>query len=201
MADQKISAMPSASTPLTGAELVPLIQSGANVQSTLANFGAYARTAFSNYGSFEDTGAAQTAAANTVTNVRINTTSYAVGMTRNALNSTIAVTTAGIYSVIISVQLSNSSSNYDDCTLWPTINGANVANSASVVEIPAKKGNVDGLTILTVQYTLSLNVSDYVGFKWISEGGTASILTIPASLSAPIHPAAAGVILSIIQVA
>lgn len=36
MADQKISAMPSAAT-LTGAELVPLVQSGANVQSTLGN--------------------------------------------------------------------------------------------------------------------------------------------------------------------
>lgn len=34
MADQKISAMPSATT-LTGAELVPLVQSGANVQTNV----------------------------------------------------------------------------------------------------------------------------------------------------------------------
>jgi hypothetical protein len=36
MADQKISAMPSAAT-LTGAELIPLVQSGANVKATLAH--------------------------------------------------------------------------------------------------------------------------------------------------------------------
>ena len=36
MADTKISAMPNATTPLTGAELVPLVQSGVNVKSTIA---------------------------------------------------------------------------------------------------------------------------------------------------------------------
>lgn len=41
MADQKISAMPSAST-LTGAELLPLVQGGANVQATVSALKTFA---------------------------------------------------------------------------------------------------------------------------------------------------------------
>ena len=37
MADQKISAMTAATTPLTGAELVPLVQGGANVQTPVSS--------------------------------------------------------------------------------------------------------------------------------------------------------------------
>ena len=43
MADQKISQMPAAGT-LTGAELVPLVQNGLNVQSTLGNVKAFNNT-------------------------------------------------------------------------------------------------------------------------------------------------------------
>ena len=38
--DEKISAMPAATDPLTGSELVPLLQGGANVQDTVANLTA-----------------------------------------------------------------------------------------------------------------------------------------------------------------
>lgn len=44
MADQKISAMTVATTPLTGAELVPLVQGGANVRATVANIVAIGGT-------------------------------------------------------------------------------------------------------------------------------------------------------------
>lgn len=40
MADTKISAMTAATDPLTGSELVPLVQGGANVQDTVANLTA-----------------------------------------------------------------------------------------------------------------------------------------------------------------
>jgi len=201
MADQKISAMSSASTPLTGAELVPMVQSGANVQSTLANFGAYARNTFSNYGAFEYVDGVVTAPAATVANVPINITDQSKNVTLDALNSQIDIGVTGVYSVIISVQVDNSSANYDDFTLWPTINGVDVANAASVIAVPAKKGSINGRTVLAVQYTFSLNAGDYIAFKWITTGGTSTIVTLPASLVAPIHPAAAGVILSVIQIA
>ena len=40
MANVKISGLPAASTPLTGAELVPIVQSGVTSQSTVSDFGA-----------------------------------------------------------------------------------------------------------------------------------------------------------------
>ena len=201
MADQKISAMPSASTPLTGAELVPMVQSGANVQSTLANFGAYARNTFSNYGAFEYADGPLTALANTVATVILNTTTQSDNVTLGTPASRVVIGVTGVYSVIISVQVENTSANYDEFTLWPAINGTNVANAASVIAVTEKKGSINGRGILAVQYTFSFNAGDYLEFKWITNGGTTSIITVPASLSAPIHPAAAGVILSVIQIA
>ena len=45
MADTKISAMPSAST-LTGAELVPLVQGGVNVQTDLDGIKTFINKAY-----------------------------------------------------------------------------------------------------------------------------------------------------------
>ena len=53
MADQKISAMTAASA-LTGAELVPLVQSGVNVKSTVSALAAFAQSTFSAYGAWQD---------------------------------------------------------------------------------------------------------------------------------------------------
>ena len=43
MADTKISAMTAATTPLTGAELVPLVQDGVNVKSTIEGINQFNR--------------------------------------------------------------------------------------------------------------------------------------------------------------
>ena len=190
--------MPAATTPLTGAELVPLVQDGANVKATISSFGQYAIDIFQNYGSFQDTGADQTAAANTVATLRIDTTDFTQGVTRTA--NRITLTNAGVYSIIISLQLTNPSANYDNFTLWPVINGTAPANSASLINVPEKKGNINGLAILAVQYTYQFAAGEYFEFNWHNVSGNAKVVTYPASLTTPIHPAAAGVILSVIQV-
>ena len=198
MADQKISAMPAADVPLTGAELVPLVQDGANVSSTIALFGAYARNTLFNYGAFQDIDGPQTAAANTVVELRINTTDFTQGVTK--AGNRISLTNAGVYSIIISLQLSNDSANYDDLTLWPVINGVAAAGSGSTIAVPVKKGARNGHTILTVQYTFEFAAAGYFEFNWFCIEGHVSVLTFPASVVTPIHPASAGVILSVIQV-
>jgi hypothetical protein len=198
MADQKISAMPAADTPLTGDELIPLVQDGVNVKSTLAALGQYAVNTLANYGAFQDVGAEQTAAANTVTLLRIDTTDFTQGVTR--AGSRITLTNAGVYSIIISLQLTNTTANYDSFTLWPVINGTAPTASASVVNVPEKKGGIDGLVIIAVQYTYQFAAGGYFEFNWHNVAGHSKIITLPASLTTPIHPAAAGVILSVIQV-
>ena len=47
--------MPNATTPLTGNELMPLVQSGVNVKSTISAYGDYARTKYFNHGAWQDT--------------------------------------------------------------------------------------------------------------------------------------------------
>jgi hypothetical protein len=198
MADQKISAMPAATTPLTGAELVPLVQGGANVKLTMANLAQYSVSTTTSYGAFQDVGADQTAAANAVTLLRIDTTDFTQGVTR--AGSRITLTNAGVYSIIISLQLTNTTANYDSFTLWPVINGTAPTASASVVNVPEKKGGINGLAILAVQYTYQFAAGGYFEFNWHNVAGDSKVITLPASLTTPIHPAAAGVILSVIQV-
>ena len=199
MADQKISAMPAAATPLTGAELVPLVQSGGNVSSTVALFGAYARNTLSNYGAFQDIDGPQTAAADTVVELRINTVDFTQGVTK--VGNRISLTNAGVYSIIISLQLSNDdTANPDDFTLWPVINGTAAVGSGSTIGVPVRKGAKNGHIILTVQYTFQFAAAGYFEFNWFCIAGHVSVLTFPASAVTPIHPASAGVILSVIQV-
>ena len=201
MADQKISAMPSANTPLTGDELVPLVQDGVNVQSTIANFGQYARDAYFSYGSFLSTIASQSGAANEVKSLLFNVETEGINVSLGTPASRVVVANAGVYSIIASMQLSNSDANFDDFTMWLTLNGAAVANSASTTSAPAKKGSANGLAILTVQYTITLTAGQYIGFDYFSPAGSTAIVTFPASLTAPAHPASPAVILSIIQIA
>lgn len=198
MADQKISAMPAATTPLTGAELVPLVQGGANVKSTLAALGQYAVNTLANYGAFQDIDGPQTAAANTVTQLRVNTVDFTQGVTK--VGNRVSMTNAGVYSIIISLQLLNDKANYDDFTLWPAINGVNAVGSASVIGVAEKKGGIDGHSVLCVQYTFQFAAGGYFEFYWHNVAGNASVVTFPASAVTPVHPAAAGVILSVIQV-
>lgn len=201
MADQKISAMAAAATPLTGAELIPLVQGGVNVKSTISAFEQYAVDTLSNYGAYQDLDGAQKPAANTVTQLRVNTIDYEQGVTKAVGSNQIYFNVTGVYSIIISLQCSNATSNYDMLTFWPRINGVNVINSASSTGVSEKKGGINGRTVVTCQYTLPFTAGQYLDFAFHTDSGDASIVTLPASLVTPIHPAAAGVILSVIQAA
>ena len=91
MADQKISAMPNAAT-LTGAELVPLVQSGANVKATLNSLRAFDNA----YGAFSDT-TDQTGSTTVGTVVSMDTVDVADGITL-ASSTNITVPADGIFS-------------------------------------------------------------------------------------------------------
>lgn len=126
MADTKITAMTPATTPLTGAEIVPLVQGGANVKATL--FQALAAT----YGEiYVSSGAvAQTLTnANTFYKVTAWTTDgHSNGVTLDAANDKITVDTAGIYLVQFFVTFSDANNKsftyrcYNDTTSTAYVN-------------------------------------------------------------------------------
>jgi hypothetical protein len=194
MADQKISAMPTAST-LTGAELVPMVQSGANVKTTLDAIRAYGAA----YGAFSDA-TDQTGSVSAGTVVTFDTVDVADGITL-ANNSDITVPSDGIYSLQFSIQFKNTNNAQEDGTVWIRINGVDLANSATQYTVPARKSaSVFGYQVASLTFLLDLDANDYVQIVWIPTNVLVTIEHLPASLS-PAYPAVPSVIASMIQVA
>lgn len=194
MADQKISAMPSATT-LTGAELVPLVQGGANVKATLSTLRAFDNA----YGGFSDS-TDQTGSISAGTVVTFNTVDVADGVTMVG-GSQITVPNTGKYSLQFSIQFKNTNNAQDDATVWLRINGLDLANSATQYTIPARKSaGVFGYNVASLMFLLDLAANDYIEIVWIPTATTVTIEHLPASVS-PAYPAIPSIIATIAQVA
>lgn len=194
MADQKISAMPNALT-LTGAELVPLVQSGANVKATLATLRAFGAA----YGAFSDS-TDQTSGTTVGSIITFNTVDVADGVTL-ASSSRITVPATGIYNLQFSAQFKNTDNAQHDSTVWLRVNGSDLANSATQYTIPARKSaGIFGYGVASLTFLLDLNAADYVEIVWLPESTTVTLEHLPASL-APVYPAIPSIIASMMQVA
>lgn len=193
MADQKISAMPTAAT-LTGAELVPLVQSGANVKATLSAIKAVLRT----YGGFSDTNN-QTGDITQGTAISFDTIDVNDGVTVQN-SSEITVPTTGIYNLQFSIQFENVGNSQHDATVWLRINGSDLENSSTQYTIPARKSaGIYGYNVTMLTFLLELNANDYVEIFWVPESTEVSIQAKPASVS-PAYPAIPSIIAVMLQV-
>jgi hypothetical protein len=194
MADQKISAMPSAAT-LTGAELVPLVQSGANVKATLDTLRAYD----SNYGAFSSN-TDQTGSVSAGTAMTFDSTDLSGGVTL-ASGSRLTVPVTGKYNVQFSAQLKNVENAQYLATIWFRVNGVDVANSATNITVPARKSaGIFGYNVASWNIFLALNANDYVEIVWLPEIATMTLENLPLSTS-PAYPAIPSVIATVNQVA
>lgn len=194
MADQKISAMPNAAT-LTGAELVPLVQSGANVKVTMDTLRAYDNA----YGGFSD-GTDQTGSISAGTVMTFNTTDVADGVTL-ASNSQITVPNTGKYNLQFSAQFKNITNAQEDVTVWLRINGVDLANSATQYTIPARKSaGIFGYGVASLTFLLEMNANDYVEVLWLPTSTSVTLEALPLSVS-PAYPAIPSIIATMVQVA
>ena len=194
MADQKISAMPNAAT-LTGAEFVPLVQSGANVKTTLNSLRAFGNA----YGGFSDS-TDQTGSISAGTVVTFNTIDVSDGITLVS-SSQITVPNAGVYSLQFSIQFKNTSNAQEDATVWLRVNGVDLPNSATQYTVPARKSaSIFGYQVASLTFMLNLNASDYVQIVWIPTAAAVTIEHLPANLS-PAYPAIPSAITTMMQVA
>ena len=199
MADQKISAMPAAATPLTGAELVPLVQSGANVSSTVSLFGDYARTKYFNHAAFQDV-TTQTGSITAGTPFTFNTVDVADGVTLVS-GSRLTVPLAGVYNFQWSGQFQNPENTIEQVTVWLRIDGADVPGSAGIIALPARKNpSIVGRVVIGWNYFLTLTAGQYVEIVWLPSVVSVTAPTYPASLVTPIHPSTASVIVTVNQV-
>lgn len=194
MADTKISAMTAAALPLTGAELVPIVQSGTNKKTTVADILAYSRS----YGAWSDS-TDQTGNILSGTVVSFNTVDVADGITL-VNNSEITVPNTGIYSLQFSIQFKNIANAQNDAIVWLKINGSDLANSATQYTVPARKSaSIFGYNVASLTFLLSLNSADYVQIYWLPAATDVTIEHLPASVS-PAYPAIPSIIASMIQV-
>lgn len=194
MADQKISAMPDAAT-LTGAELVPLVQSGANVKTTLSSVRAF-DNAYGAWSSNVD----QSGSITVGTAMTFNTTDVSDGITL-ASGSRITVPNSGTYNLQFSAQLRNVENAQNEATIWFRINGTDVPNSATQLTVPARKSaNIFGFAVASWNIYLNMNATNYVEIVWLPSVATLTLEHLPESLS-PAYPAIPSVIATMQQVA
>lgn len=199
MADQKISAMPNAVTPLTGSETIPMVQSGANVKTTLATFGTFGRGVFFNHGAFQDL-TTQTGSITAGTPFTFNTVDIVGGVTLVS-GSRLTVPVTGNYNFQWSGQFQNVENTIEQVTVWLRINGVDVAGSAGIIALPARKNpSVVGRTVIGWNYFLSLLANQYVEIVWLPSIVTVTVPTYPESVVTPIHPSTASVIVTVNQV-
>ena len=198
MADTKISAMPNATTPLTGAELIPLVQSGVNVKSTIANFGQYARDVYFNHGAWQDT-TTQVGSTTTGQPFTFNTVDVPNGVTL-VNNSELTVPVNGVYNIQWSAQFQNLDNAPQDAIVWLKVDGVDVPGSAGKLGLPPRKDPADPFhTVYGWNYFLSLTAGQYVQIYWLKTSANITCPAYPASVS-PAYPGTASVIVTVNQV-
>lgn len=198
MADTKISAMPNATTPLTGTELVPLVQSGINVKTAISTYNDFVRANYFNYGGFSSS-ADQTGSITAGTAMTFNSTDIADGVTLVS-GSRLTVPVTGTYNVQFSAQFENIENTQEIVTIWFRVNGVDVPNSATNITIPSRKtSNIYGYAVASWNIFLDLTANQYVEIMWLPAIASVTLQALPAGVS-PAYPAIPSVIVTVNQV-
>lgn len=191
MANIKISELPAASTPLTGAELMELSQlSGGSYGSVQA---AVKQVAYggAKYGSFYDvtdqTGSVSAATAVKFGTNDINTKGVTV-VTNGSGLTRITYAEAGTYMVAPSLQLKNSDTNDHDATIWFAKNGTTIPASATVVTVP--KAADGGAAYFQIVFYVTVTAGQYVEVMWLPENAGVTLDHTAAGAIAPAVPSA-----------
>ena len=108
---------------------------------------------------------------NTPTVVEWNTLDSGFGWTLNAPGSATAAY-AGVYKITYSLQFINTANDVHYATVWIKVNGVDVANSATIFTIPARKSaspGDEGFNAAYSEATFSMQVGDEVELYWATD--------------------------------
>jgi hypothetical protein len=83
---------------------------------------------------------------------------------------TATASVAGVYTIRYSLQLANTANAVHDATVWLRVNGVDVANSATVFSIPARKsvGSPSYLAVYS-EATFEVAVGDTIALYWATD--------------------------------
>jgi hypothetical protein len=197
MANVKITDLTAATTPLAGTELFETVQGGSSKKVAAADIGNSAtavpflslagRAYISANSTTDQTG---DVAAATAVKLENTITSPTVGITianDGSGNPTrITFAAAGTYMLAPSIQFKNTDSDDHDATVWFRKNGTNIANSATIVNIP--KAGDGGATFFQVVVYETVTAAQYIEIMWLPEDATVTLDFLAAGAIAPAIP-------------
>lgn len=189
MPTEKISEMSPAATPLVGTELLEVSQLSGGVYNTLNATSADVAYAGVSYGSFYDT-TDQTGSTSAATAVKfgsnaINSHGVTVVTDGSALTR-VTYAEAGTYMVAPNLQFKNTDTSNHNVTVWLRKNGADIANSATVINVP--KTSDGGLSFFQIVFYETFTAGQYIQVMWLPDNVAVTIDYTAAGAIAPAIP-------------
>lgn len=135
--------------------------------------------------------------ANTPAVVKFNTTDYAIGGLSVVAGTQLTVAATGTYRFDISLQMLNQGGGGSTITIWARVNGVNVPNSASSIEM----GNNNNRALPYVPLLVPMVAGQYLEWVVMATGAGTSIETFPAVVGPPAIPAIPSVIAGVYRLA
>lgn len=151
------------------------------------------------YGQFITTGTQSIATSTVVAAVSFNQSVYNDGITLSN-GSRINVPETGIYYVNLSAVFENSSNQSQRALMWLRKNGVDEPDTNTVITVPARHGSTNGAAVLTVGFVNEHQANDYIELYWNAQDAAISLVTVPASTTAPVYPRTPAVLLSVFKV-
>ena len=142
------------------------------------------------YGSFYDTTTQTATVINTAKAITFNTTDLSNGVYVGTPTSRIYVDNEGIYNYDMSFQLDKTSGGADDFYIWFRLNGVDVPNSASYIQIQGNNAEI----FSSLNYFFDLKSGDYVEIMFSVSDLSVEVAAFAA---APPVPAIPSIILTV----
>lgn len=174
MADTKISAMPAA-TALTGTEIVPLLQSGANVQTPVSALHTYLLNKFGTYGNLYVSNASYAQAFNASPQKMTCWASAgpSSNMTISTVNNQITVLNTGIYEVTVGLNFkasNNTNYNFRVYNGTQSLSYANTLLNTHIIGTDIQNYNIRGL--------ISANANDVIYVHCYTDGAADTLTMV-----------------------
>jgi hypothetical protein len=151
------------------------------------------------YGTFQDTTTQTIASTTTAYAMTLNTTDESNGVTRGTPTSRVVFANSGTYNFQWSGQFQNTDTQENDVQVWIRKNGTDVTGSTGFISVPSKHGGVNGHSVESWNYVLTLAANDYLELYW-QASNTAVTLQAYSAGTAPTTPATASLIVTATQV-
>lgn len=136
------------------------------------------------YGAFYDTTTQTAAATSTAYPITINATSITEGVYIGTPTSRVYVDRVGTYNFQFSAQLLKSGGGSGNVYIWYRINGADIANSATIVTLAGSSSAV----VAAWNFVVELNAGDYFELVWSTNNTNCEIHAAAASGPVPAIP-------------